>query len=988
MTEQRLTKILDSDDVKKCLRFFKGMPEPERRALAPFCIKRFQGIEKILQPDPNTYVVNPQFSIMRVTMPSVCTLSELKKLGHWGVPDNDTMFAILQDRRPDWIDAWVKQNLEQSRYWHSWPLIYRLLRADLCAKPDHPNYVMGMISGLIKKNGKKEVDLRKALLADPDLLQNDVWKLFESDGSTQNSLAMCDRWKGPSSWGLTLIKLSDSGKLSRTRLIDCTFDALQRDFNHYRAKWFQRFHDALKLTLAEQEARRDRYISLLRCSAPPVASWSYSHLEKLHRQSPYDVKTLASGLEPILQSRQKGIVKRSLTLLGKSAKESPESSPIVAETALIALAHENADIQKAALELIVACGDPADENLRSAVKDHVGLVSATIRMRLLDWANSESQSSPKKKKKSSKTSNNTSKRKPLANPKSLQKLDPQYLRLAGATQLTEAFDRDKPDIPAATFHGMDIPRLDEATRLQPITQVSDLVELCSRVIEDGSQTDDIERVLDGVTRLCNERPDGFDVLIGPLKKRVVAILKRSAPPFSGYNPVADVCSVIYAWITSNVVSGKQKGDTLFYDFGPRTQRYISPNPNSPLTLLGNRSRKIAARAATGKSHPLLSTPTHTGAWISPMTLVDRVNNWQGSDPDEEDVYVAILRLAPDGRDAAIKELKASKKEWSRAIKYTLGGKRIKPGTAEPLWMTAARAADPWADDANVAKAFSNHEPDEAIAATYETDLKMRKYSYRKTATPELVIRFHPQANKKRAMPASTILKFKLGRLDPNAIRWAATLWPQARESYFFAGANALAWNLDWHEAEWENKEFLWPLHDPDTPLRQMGLLMLSVALAAKEPGEHGLATDIAIAAIEDGRLGTDNFGPMLSSLLPTGLIMSGRIAKSLGEVARASQLHAFVVQRSLQAALRKVPQETPKDIQKSLELLNELSVELGLAIDDPECQEYLGQFTGSGKAAKLSKELLTLEDRQPESITNAQRIAFEHRLQRVRRWSQ
>ena len=42
-----------------------------------------------------------------------------------------------------------------------------------------------------------------------------------------------------------LLKLSKSGHLSRERLITCTFDALERDFNHYRAKWFTTFHDQL-----------------------------------------------------------------------------------------------------------------------------------------------------------------------------------------------------------------------------------------------------------------------------------------------------------------------------------------------------------------------------------------------------------------------------------------------------------------------------------------------------------------------------------------------------------------------------------------------------------------------------------------------------------------------------------------------------------------------------------------------------------------------
>ncbi len=64
----------------------------------------------------------------------------------------------------------------------------------------------------------------------------------------------------------------------------------------------------------------------------------------------------------------------------------------------------------------------------------------------------------------------------------------------------------------------------------------------------------------------------------------------------------------------------------------------------------------------------------------------------------------------------------------------------------------------------------------------------------------------------------------------------------------------LADNLDWGEARWATRRFLEPLFDPDTPLCSLGALLIAIALAAKEPGEHGLAVDATIETIQDGRL--------------------------------------------------------------------------------------------------------------------------------------
>ena len=92
------------------------------------------------------------------------------------------------------------------------------------------------------------------------------------------------------------------------------------------------------------------------------------------------------------------------------------------------------------------------------------------------------------------------------------------------------------------------------------------------------------------------------------------------------------------------------------------------------------------------------------------------------------------------------------------------------------------------------------------------------------------------------------------------LRWVLTVWPMQRESWFARAVPGFAGNLDWWEAAWSNRTLLEPLLDPDVPLRPMALLMLALGLAAKEPGESGLATDALIAAIDDGRLDAGKLG--------------------------------------------------------------------------------------------------------------------------------
>ncbi|MBK7006829.1 MAG: hypothetical protein IPH37_18250 [Burkholderiales bacterium] len=72
--------------------------------------------------------------------------------------------------------------------------------------------------------------------------------------------------------------------------------------------------------------------------------------------------------------------------------------------------------------------------------------------------------------------------------------------------------------------------------------------------------------------------------------------------------------------------------------------------------------------------------------------------------------------------------------------------------------------------------------------------------------------------------------------DAACIRFAASLQPTDLEPFFAEGAHALGNNLDWGEANWQNRAYLDVLIEPTTPMTPMALLLLVVELAGK-PGQ-------------------------------------------------------------------------------------------------------------------------------------------------------
>src|SRR5207302_1172480 len=145
----------------------------------------------------------------------------------------------------------------------------------------------------------------------------------------------------------------------------------------------------------------------------------------------------------------------------------------------------------------------------------------------------------------------------------------------------------------------------------PIDGIADLVELLAALLEEIQDPHDIERALDGVSRLCGRTPD-VARRREPIVKRAGKLLGDRAPArFDGHSPRSDIAGLIIAWATGTPPAAAETPHPL-----PRwlTGRSARPDPHqkSVLAFLSGRVREVAARAARGEAAPLLSLPTGRG----------------------------------------------------------------------------------------------------------------------------------------------------------------------------------------------------------------------------------------------------------------------------------------------------------------------------------------------------------------------------------------
>jgi hypothetical protein len=486
-------KALAAGDLGAVVAGLQSLGEAERRRLAPRASSWFVELKKNTIAKVTTgrwpYPVDSEtlLKAARAMVLGTATLAQLRKLGGWATPEDDVALRVVTDRRPEWLSEWAAMIVENdTTSWHTpFKLVRRLVVEGLVPRPATPWYPLSMIYGL----QRRDREVYAALKADPGLLGDEVWRLFEVEGGGDTSLAAHDKYTGErQGWTWALLQLSGEGVLPRARLLDASLDALRRDFAPFRAGWFSRFHEAMQPGKEERATRADRYLGLLHSPVPTTVSFA---VKALGEAGPLPADAVEQ-LSPALASPASSVVKAALKLLPFSVHS--------AQLAAGYLPHRSVDVQTALLGFIEKC--PPDPSVRERVdRAHPGLApSLSARVaKLLETGPAKTA-----------------------------------IGVAPADQSPVNGRRTDLGVPA------------------PVDNLPELIELLAALLERIDDPHDIERALDGVLRFC-ERSEDASQRLGPIEKRARQRLEGRVPvPFGGVSPRSDIAGLIIAWATAAV----------------------------------------------------------------------------------------------------------------------------------------------------------------------------------------------------------------------------------------------------------------------------------------------------------------------------------------------------------------------------------------------------------------------------------------------------
>jgi hypothetical protein len=605
---ERAIKDGDADRVRDLVLPLK---ETERRTLAKHFRESFERVDWNWQ---NRF--EPQRIAGRVAWAATATARQLTT-NAWALqaPSSFEIEPRIADvilaRGSRFVGDFTRMAL-QSEWARPWSLVRRAVREGLIERPEGEGYVRAMVHGVAagrEDHGRLE-SVYDGLLADPALLDEDVWLVFEHEVGSE--LANSAVWSysggqysglGENRWIYALTRLADDGRLDRQRLLDASLDALMRDFRPSTLTWYAQLHEALEPTHDERAARLDRYLALVTSPAAPTLKAGLAALKALGESVPSD--DLARASTAALVQPQKTHAVAMLRQLEAAVKRDEKARPALLAAAAEALAHEKPDVQERALKLLERYEQDAP---RAELLAYIDVVTPMLRSRLERLTGLETDR---------------------------EIAAPPLEELTGPAAVAVRNGR-WPDPRMPELRPTDEP-------LAQVESVDELIELTSALLEGQGSGDDAERFLDGVSRLCDQRPRGF-------KARTRSLRERAQPPWlafpdatSGYHLIS---IVVAAWVSGT--------------------RPVSPARPTIGGFLVGRAVEVAVRARKRAARPLVSFPTHERGWLDPDALAARSqpkNRLFKRTPDAADLRVGGLRALSGPAVGLMPELTIGRRRW-------------------------------------------------------------------------------------------------------------------------------------------------------------------------------------------------------------------------------------------------------------------------------------------------------------------------------------
>jgi len=877
--------------------------------------------------------------------------TDAKRIQFWRADFSlDIVCKLLLERRPEWIGEWLEHNLNQDFSGVDWDLVSFCIKNDLCSRLDSDQYIEAMISGIENTWGDSAKDSVFTALGKNDwLFEYEIWRIFEVD-------SWCfEKYKGDAgddSWRQALIKISIEKPEYKSRLLKKSLEGLFTSQKNPVHQGFIHFYNGFEINTSERKSLEVLYMSLLTSNKTFVVAFALKQLELLFLDDQLDNDSFFANTQRILSGDVKGQQKKCLKIYGKILKDHPDCYDRYLSIVAASLCTSNVDMQEKFIEILLANITKLTEQQFEVITNMSSFIPASLKVIFNKLVNEDVEVSLEIE------DNVSDKIEILTNRVSL--LSSGELETVGL----QDFKATKEDLLSGTFHDNVNARF-EVAPFEPVSHVDsieELVELVGSALEICEDSNDFERILDGISRFNQQKIEGFSLLTDSIRSRL-----EKKPSEQG------VCSLRFGVYELNrlilrwVAGHENIGEDDFY----------SESAQGFCCFLKNRVEEVKLRVLNKVESPLLSMPTHPFGFIAPEALIERLDFYLGNDIPVPhcDFQQALLRLSNAGlaEDKVQEALIASDSIYRRLIGFAMGGCcRFDSLSAElqPLWFVAAKARQLIDGDVGESAGFTLGEKQAQLLGNQEFSWEMVERKSASFYSGEEIsfgktLALLMNGREMEWAPGSEFLscwtsKMHLQYLHRLWVREYASSNPLDLEVLFANGVRDLQELID-KGAITDTQ--LFALFEPFLlgyrNITETALRLIFLGLVSKNNDTQMAAIEAAIKLIEDEKLSVDSIIKVSLLLTAEGMVKQLRLNAAMTEISVVSNRHSFWVVEYIESYIKRLD-HWPSSSHLLLELLLEQYHQLKCSPGKEIC-EKLTLNKGSSKLAKASIQIRKLD---------------------------
>lgn len=552
----------------------------------------------------------------------------------------------------EYVNAWGSANFIPINISYGWVMGL----ADKGWSTPSPELIAKLLpSYAFERDGANKWSIRPNNLSlRPITLQEHIWYVFQYENLIYNFDQQLD-YHNPAGdthkWIWIFQKLAAEGTIDRQHLLEEALLATNRNFNKLMSNWCGDLFVALAPTSEELLALQPTlFLALNGQQSKPILAVLQA-LKTLLEHNAFDVASFFEQVPLLLSSDTKGILNATLSILDKLAKGQKVLAEQVCVAACQAFVRLDDEIQTRAAKLIAKHGTPENEAIREALIPYQSNLLANANTLLVPF-------------------------------------------MGKSAEKAEAL---APSIPTTAY---------ELVPLSAIDSIDELTFLCSQAF-DNHEPHTIDRMAAGIVQLHTQIVNGHLSKLDPTLQKAYKLVEGGWTGSHGFLDHLAACFFInYCQLLISQYPGKSSSLAHLHD--QHLQKVKDKKAQSYISLKQWRTHSndtmyepykaifltALDKLAYHQTLPLLSTPTHAPAFISPEVLLERIRCYQANQAkvDEMDLQVAISRCDLSQSTSFVPLVKERLQgEWQQLFLFLLDpdAKPVGPFRMEAPWVVAS-----------------------------------------------------------------------------------------------------------------------------------------------------------------------------------------------------------------------------------------------------------------------------------------------------------